>query len=776
MIKKSLFDLRYLKQSRFSVAQLRALLFLIGLSILLIPVAIKSENSVKIHHKYGEIQLTPNEVAWLKTHPEVRVAVKHGWMPIEFTLESNQHRGITVDYLQALSSIFNIRFVLTDYSENMSPSAVDVISGVVSTNVKDPEFKRQPYPFLSFPFAIYVNKKSNGRLGITSMADLNYKRVAVFKNGPVAKEIAANYPQIKLLYVDIADEAIEELRLQRVDAYIGNQIIIDYHIVVHRLNFVEKVAMTPFDSDVSMAVRKDLPELASILNKGLQAIGKNNQEILEKWQISDSQYDRWLVPAAIVASMFLVIGLMRIFKLKQTIRRQNFAAQKTIWHQANYDYLTDLPNRHLLDSRLRQAMDKADESLSPVGILFIDLDNFKQVNDTAGHSIGDKLIKEAANRITRCVRAYDTTARFGGDEFMVVMSDFDNEEALEKTSKKILAVLQQPFQIDNELFYISASIGLTIYPNDTSDPEALLSYADQAMYEAKKLGRNRFQFFKASMQLDTTKRLALMNDMREAIAQQQFELYYQPIMSLDTQQILKAEALIRWNHPVNGLINPSEFIALAEETGHIEEIGAWVFKQVLYDIKQIHAQYSPDFQVSVNVSPKQFIRPERLLAWKTLMVNAGVAGHHICIEITEGLLLQPSLSVVNTISALRDFGIQFSIDDFGTGYSALAYLNKFDIEYVKIDRSFTHNLQANNHDAILCEAITSMAHKLGMKVVAEGIETETQGRILSGFECDYGQGYVIAKPKSFADFMQVLFENKNNYSKKLFSPSSNNLS
>jgi len=760
MIKKSLIYLGNIKRYGCSAKQLRVLLLLIVFSVLAIPVVIKSEDSLLLNSKYGEVQLTPNEVAWLKKHPEVRVAVKHGWMPIEFTLENNQHNGISVDYLQALSSIFNIHFIPSNYSESTSPSDVDVISGVVGANVKHPEFKKLPYPFLTFPFAIYVNKKVNARLGINSMDDLNYKRVAVFKNGPVAKEVSENYPKIQLLYVDIADEAIEELRLGRVDAYIGNQIIVDYHIVVHRLDFVEKVAMTPFSTDVSMAVRGDLPELASILHKGLQAIGKNNQEILEKWEISDSRYDRWFVPLGIIAILFLIFGLIRIFKLKQTIRQQNVEAQNTIWHQANYDYLTDLPNRHLLHSRLRQAMDSADESLSPVGILFIDLDNFKHVNDTAGHSIGDKLIKEAANRITRCVRAYDTTARFGGDEFMVVMSDFDNDQALEKTSKKILAVLQQPFQIDNELFYISASIGLTIYPHDTSDPEALFSYADQAMYEAKKLGRNRFQFFKASMQLDSTKRLALMNDLREALAQQQFELYYQPIISLDTQEILKAEALIRWNHPVNGLINPSEFIALAEETGLIEEIGTWVFHQVLRDIKQIHAQYSADFQVSVNVSPKQFIRPERLLAWKTAIVNAGLAGRHICIEITEGLLLQPSLSVVNTISALRDFGIQFSIDDFGTGYSALAYLNKFDIEYVKIDRSFTHNLQANNQDAILCEAITSMAHKLGMTVVAEGIETEAQARMLSSFECDYGQGYLISKPKSFADFMQFLSENQ----------------
>jgi len=562
------------------------------------------------------------------------------------------------------------------------------------------------------------------------------------------------------VYVDIADEAFEKLRLGEVDAYIGNQIIIDYHVVVHRLSFVEKIGITPFNSNVSMAVREDLTELASILNKGMRVLGTNNQEIINKWKISDYQYGQWIALLLGLISVALIFGVHRIFKLKQAIKLQNIESQKTIWHQANYDYLTDLPNRHLLDSRLKQAMDQADKSLSPVGILFIDLDNFKHVNDTAGHSIGDKLIKEAAARVTRCVRSYDTTARFGGDEFMVIMSDFDNEQTLEKTSQKILAEIEKPFQIDGELFYISASIGLTIYPTDTSNPEALFSYADQAMYEAKKLGRNRFQFFKASMQSDSTNRLALMNDLRDAIAHQQFELYYQPIMCMDTQVTLKAEALIRWNHPIKGMVSPVVFISLAEEAGLIDEIGTWVFNQALHDIKLIHAQYSPDFQISVNVSPNQFIKSERLLAWKQVLAQQGVAGRSICIEITEGLLLQPSMSVVNTISALRESGIQFSIDDFGTGYSALAYLNKFDIEYVKIDQSFTQNLRPNNYDAILCEAVISMAHKLGIKVIAEGIETEAQKSLLNSFECDYGQGYLIARPQSFTAFMQFLFETR----------------
>lgn len=746
---------------RLLAKKLMAILLVTSSSLLLLPIAAHSEDTLKRNSSYGETRLTPNELAWLQNNPNIRVAVKDGWMPIEFKAESNQHRGISVDYLHALGKALHVNFTLVDYSENMDPFSAEMISGIGNASTKDTKFKRLAQPFLDIPIAIYVNK--NRHYAIDGMEDLNHKSAAVFRYGPVVKEIAENYPQINLVYVDIADEAFEKLRLGQVDAYIGNQIIIDYHVVVHRLSFVEKIGITPFNANVSIAVREDLPELASILSKGLRVVGTNNPEIFNKWKISDYQYGQWVALVLVIVGAVLVFGFIRIFKLKQAIKRQNIEAEQTIWHQANYDYLTNLPNRHLLDSRLKQAMDQADKSSSPIGILFIDLDNFKHVNDTAGHSIGDKLIKEAAARITHCVRSYDTTARFGGDEFMVIMSDFDNEQALEKTTQKILAEIEKPFQIDGELFYISASIGLTIYPNDTSNPEALFSYADQAMYEAKKLGRNRFQFFKASMQSDSTNRLALMNDLRDAIAQQQFELYYQPIMSMDTQAILKAEALIRWNHPTKGMINPVEFISLAEEAGLIDEIGTWVFHQALHDIKLIHAQHSPDFQISVNVSPNQFIKSERLLAWRQALAQAGIAGRSICIEITEGLLLQPSMSIVNTISALRESGIQFSIDDFGTGYSALAYLNKFDIEYVKIDRSFTQNLRPNNYDAILCEAVISMAHKLGIKVVAEGIETEAQQNLLKSFECDYGQGYLIARPQSFTAFMQFLFETRHQH-------------
>jgi len=369
---------------------------------------------------------------------------------------------------------------------------------------------------------------------------------------------------------------------------------------------------------------------------------------------------------------------------------------------------------------------------------------------------------EAAGRISRCVRSDDTTARFGGDEFIVVMSDLKDIFSLENTCQKILYELEKPFSIDGDVYYISASIGVTLYPDDSRNPEELLSYADQAMYEAKKLGRNRFQFFKASIQTASLNRVSITNDLREALIEKQFVLYYQPIVCLKKSGVLKAEALIRWNHPTKGIISPIDFIPLAEESGLINELGKWVFHQAINDLLIIRENSGSDFQLSLNVSPYQFNNPADLLIWVDTIKALDIPGRCISLEITEGLLLDPSNDVISTISALRDVGIEFSIDDFGTGYSALAYLKKFDIDYVKIDKSFIQNLETDNYDSVLCEAIIHMARKLGIKVVAEGIETIIQKDLLKKFECDYGQGYLFARPQPLNQLLEFLDSYKTN--------------
>lgn len=709
--------------------------------------------------QFSNIRLTPIEKAWLEKNHRVKVAVKSGWMPIEFKLESNKHRGLSIDYLDKIGKLLHIDFTVVNYTDHINSEQVDIISGISNSNLKETQFQLINQPFLTFPFAIYTNKNIKRNTKISSLEDLNDLTVAVFKSGTIGQKLREHYPKIKLIYVDIADEALEELRLGNVDAYVGNEMIIDYHIIIHRFKFVEKSGLTPFTSTVSMAVRKDLPVLASILSKGLVAIGPNNKELLNKWKINDNKYNEVLIAAFSIIFIIFLLVLFRIYRLKQVNKKLNSESQQQIWYQANFDHLTSLPNRHLLKNRLEQAQERADRSKLPIGILFIDLDGFKKVNDQSGHSVGDKLLIEAANRISACVRSEDTAARVGGDEFVVVLSDIKTMSGLENTCQRILNALKKPFTLDNDVFYISASIGVTIYPGDSNNPEELLNYADQAMFEAKKLGRNRFQFFTESIQTASLKRLSLTNDIRVALIEQQFVLYYQPIINLKNSKTIKAEALIRWTHPIKGIISPMDFIPLAEESGLINELGNWVFNQAIKDLLIIRESSGQEFQLSINVSPYQFSNPDNLLMWVETIKEQRIPGRFICIEITEGLLLEASATVISTISALRDAGIEFSIDDFGTGYSALAYLKKFHFEYVKIDKSFTQNLEADNYDAILCGAIIDMAHKLDIKVVAEGIETVHQKELLSQFECDYGQGYLFAKPQPLNQLLVFLDSN-----------------
>ena len=393
-----------------------------------------------------------------------------------------------------------------------------------------------------------------------------------------------------------------------------------------------------------------------------------------------------------------------------------------------------------------QALNIASRTKLAVGIMYIDLDHFKHVNDQSGHTIGDKLLTEAADRISKCVRSSDTTARIGGDEFMIMVTELKDLYSLENACQKILKSLEKPFSIENNLYFISASIGITLYPEDSQSSETLLIYADQAMYEAKKLGRNRYQFFTQSMQEISSKKLSIANDLRSAIINEQFIVYYQPILNLIDSTITKAEALIRWNHPTKGLMSPLEFIPIAEETGLIDTLGQWVLHQALKDLTIIRTFLNSDFQISINVSPYQLHHPDNLLNWVKSLTTEGISGNCFSLEITEELLLEASTTVLDTLSTVRDAGIELAIDDFGTGYPALAYLKKFDANYVKLDKSFIQNLANDNYDSVLCEAIIQMAHKLNIKIIAEGIETVNQKDLLKQFACHYGQGYLFAKP------------------------------
>lgn len=435
-------------------------------------------------------------------------------------------------------------------------------------------------------------------------------------------------------------------------------------------------------------------------------------------------------------------------------------SDQVIWHQANIDALTQLPNRRLFIDRLEQDIRKAHRNGSTLALFFIDLDRFKQINDTLGHQAGDLLLIEAARRISLCVRESDTVARLGGDEFTVILPDLNESSRVERVASAIIDELSKSFELGADIAYVSASIGITIYPNDTQNVEGLLKCADQAMYAAKDSGRNAYSYFTPSMQEFVLERQGLSNDLRLALAKNELEVYFQPIVEIATGRTFKAEALLRWKHPRLGMVSPVEFIPLAEETGMIHSIGNWVFKQAVSTASRIQQELGIAVQISVNKSPIQFSRhPEEFDFLKFLEAQA-VSGEIVAVEITEGLILNSDNVVQDRLHQFRDAGVQVSIDDFGTGFSSLAYIKKFDIDYLKIDQSFVRNLGQDNSDLALTEAIIAMAHKLDIKTIAEGVETSTQLQILKACGCDFAQGYFFARPLPEADFKSWLLDNR----------------
>ena len=432
-------------------------------------------------------------------------------------------------------------------------------------------------------------------------------------------------------------------------------------------------------------------------------------------------------------------------------------AETVIWNQANFDSLTSLPNRNLFLQKLEHEIRSCNRSNLSLALLYIDLDRFKDVNDSLGHDMGDLLLIEISSRLKQTIREIDTVSRLSGDEFTIILGQINDQLSVQPVCQQILDALAEPYQLDNEKVFLTASIGVTFYPGDSKKIEALQRNGDQAMYAAKGEGRNRYHFFTPELQQRALRKRKMIKDLREAMQQQQFEIYYQPIIDLHSGVLNKAEALLRWHHPESGLVSPSVFIPIAEESGLISEIGNWVFYTVTEQVSRWREQFDIDFQVSINTSPLQWIDEAAAMSeWFSHLQQADISGQAIAVEITEGLLMDASDQITNRLLDFHDAEIQISIDDFGTGYSSLSYLKQFDIDYLKIDQSFVRNLDHDQNDLALCEAIIVMAHKLGIKVVAEGVETDTQDQILKDFGCDYAQGYFYSRPVPVRNFEMLL--------------------
>jgi len=446
------------------------------------------------------------------------------------------------------------------------------------------------------------------------------------------------------------------------------------------------------------------------------------------------------------------------------------SSEDKIYNLAYYDELTSLPNRQLFSQSLERTIQIAQRDDEKFAILFVDLDRFKRINDTLGHSIGDELLKQVARRLERCTRSSDSVARLdppgedegiklarlGGDEFVIKLYGIDSEDTVAAIASRITSVLTPPFSCEGHQFVVTPSIGIALYPQDGQNGEQLLMNADSAMYRAKFAGRNNYKFFSETMRTKSLHRLDLENEIRKAIDDEQFELYYQPKVDAETWALVGAEALLRWFHPVRGEIGPVDFIPVAEETGLIVPIGQWVLREACKQVNVWSTAPTDVVPVSVNISPHQFHADSLIEDVLGAASGAGIDIRLLELEITESVLLQDLDNTLDALQRLRDAGVSLSVDDFGTGYSSLSYLKRFPIDTIKIDRSFVKDLDTDLDDAAICAAILAMSQQLGLNVVAEGVETEEQLAFLRRHGCNQIQGHLCSKALSAENFSAML--------------------
>jgi len=455
-----------------------------------------------------------------------------------------------------------------------------------------------------------------------------------------------------------------------------------------------------------------------------------------------------------------VMGMGMIACLLEDEREAAELASDEIEHLAYHDALTGLPNRPLFFDRLIVALAQAGRANQKVGVFFLDLDRFKDINDSLGHSLGDALLKAVSERIRRCVREGDTLARFGGDEFTLLIPRVDHVEDAAKIAQKIIETLKIPFVIHDHELFVTTSIGVSLYPTDGADPETLVRNADTAMYRAKDSGRDNYQLYAPAMNARALERLALENMLRKALQMKELTIHYQPIIKAETQAVVGLEALLRWNHPELGLLSPAHFISVAEHSGLIVPIGEWVLRTACKQLRTWQKKFNRALCMSVNLSARQFQQPDIVEQIRSTVEESDIEARTLELEITESNAMQNADNSIFTLRDLKKLGVRIAMDDFGTGYSSLNYLKRFPIDTLKLDQTFVADVTTDPSDAAIVTAIIAMAHSLELKVIAEGVESEGQFEFLKSRRCDCVQGYYFGYPYTVEEAERFLTDRR----------------
>lgn len=536
-----------------------------------------------------------------------------------------------------------------------------------------------------------------------------------------------------------------------------------------RVTYLNPIAEKMTGWELADAKGKPILEVFRILNESTRKLAPNPVDVVlahgtvcgianhtiivsktgEEFAIEDSA-------APIINLDGNTIGVVLVFHDVSQAKRM---AEK-MSYLAEHDFLTDLPNRLLLTDRVTQALSAAKRKKTRIAILYLDIDHFKKINDTLGHQIGDQLLMLLSRKLQSCIRDMDTISRQGGDEFVILLSDFENPITPVEVAEKLLYEASSTLNVGVHELNVSASIGIAMYPEDGENADMLLKNADAAMYYAKGLGRNNYQFFTKQLSKKIAEQVELENRLLKAVNQNEFKLEYQPKISLETGKIIGAEALIRWHHPENGLVSPDVFIPIAEDTGLIKTIGQWVLSEACHQNKKWQVAGLPLITIAINVSALELKHANYQQQVSKVLMSSGLGAEFLELEVTETVAIDGDEEGIRDLLVLKEMGVKLSIDDFGTGYSSLSYLKRLPIDTIKIDKSFVRDIKVDANDAAIVTAIIKMSHSLHFKVIAEGVETYDQLQYLKEFECDEIQGYFISKPVSAEAFTKLLAADK----------------
>lgn len=595
---------------------------------------------------------------------------------------------------------------------------------------------------------------------LTALSEID-KRILSTNGLDSVLEVALNYIQ-EMVSCDAASITIFEQNTgQDMPAYIGVSYCSDG-------NLIERVTLNEDDAQMMLAglggvcleINDDKPFFAHFKQAGMQSA--NLLPIIIDESLAGFISLAYLSEQEINTDYLESLSLINDFADRLAVALSAAEHEEKLYQQAHHDSLTGLPNRHLLGDRLKQEIARAARENRCIALIFLDLDRFKHTNDTLGHAAGDQLLKQTAQRLVDCAREVDTVARLGGDEFTMVLTEVSGPNDVRIIAERVIETLSDPFVIDGHEFFLSASLGITLYPGGGDTAEDMLKNADIAMYSAKENGRNQYVFFEEKMNNEAMERSLLERDLRHALLHDEFVLHYQPQVDMDSGKVVSAEALIRWPHPTRGQIRPDQFIPLAEDIGLVNSLGEWVLRTACEQYLVWHAQGITLDHVAVNVSGRQFKQDNFIDIVKNVLRETGLPPNCLELELTEGTLMETNVDTVEILQTFRDMNIKLSIDDFGTGYSSLAYLKRFPIDTLKIDQSFIRDLPADEDSIAITTSIIALAKALRKQVVAEGVETEEQLLFLREHKCDLIQGYYYSPAlpaMEFSDFVNVRSEN-----------------